>query len=160
MKKLLSLWGLGIWMTCSLFASHVSAQTTALQRARAFVCMTTPCFNPGQNPPAADVQRALVDLAEIENDCRLTTKGITSIPDRIGFARAFVNDGQDLMVLMLDFKPIARKHCASISLDDMLNAYVLERNKKKASHSATVAALLVDPQRLVKKWKGKHYRSS
>jgi hypothetical protein len=129
------------------------AQTTALERAQAFVCVSTgDCMLPYSRP---EVQKALVDLAEIENDCRPTTRGNTSIPDRIGFARARMDVFQDLMVLMLDFKPIVHKYCSSIGIDDLLKAYAFERDRG-GSHSGTISALLVDPKHLLMKSKGKN----
>lgn len=128
------------------------AQLTTLGQAQAWVCVSTgECQLPFSSKR---VQEAFVHLSEIETDCRLTSRGTTTINDRIGFARAFLDVFQDLNIMMLDFKSIAKKHCASISLDRMLNAYVIERNHG-ASHGATVAALLADPRRLVNKWRGK-----
>lgn len=140
-----------------IFPTSANA-TTAEERAQAFVCGAIgKCMLPYGNHL---VQRALRDLAEIENDCRETRKSVVSVPDRFGFARAYLDKFQDLQVLMTDFKPIARKHCASNSLDDMLNAYTLERNKTKASHSDVIAALLANPKPLLRKWRGKQARGS
>jgi hypothetical protein len=139
-------------MSQSLLMQPASAQTTALERAQAFVCVATgDCMLPYSRP---EVQTALVDLAGIESDCRLTTKGINSIPDRIGFARANIDSVQNLMVMMLDFKPITKKYCASVSIDNLLSAYVYERNHG-GSHSATIAELLTDPKRLLRNVRGK-----
>jgi hypothetical protein len=130
----------------------VHAQRTTPAQAQAWVCASTgECQLPFGSKR---VREALAHLSEIENDCRLTIRGTTTINDRIGFARASLDVFQDLNSMMLDFKLIAKKHCASISLDHMLNAYVIERNRG-ANHAVTVAALLADPRRVVKKWKGK-----
>jgi hypothetical protein len=128
------------------------AQRTTPGQAQAWVCASTgECQLPFSSKR---VQEAFAHLSEIENDCRPTIRGTTTINDRIGFARAFLDVFQDLNGMMLDFKLIAKKHCASISLDHMLNVYVIERNRG-ASHAVTMAALLADPRRLLKKWKGK-----
>ncbi len=136
----------------SLSPMAVVAQTTAGERAQAFVCAATGKCLLSQASP--QVQKTLADITEIESSCRTTTKGVVSVQDRIAFARADLDVGQDLMVLMVDFKPIARKHCASISIDAMLRAYVLERNNG-ANHAGTVASLLSDPRPSIRKWKKK-----
>lgn len=152
MKRLISTLSVVTVLSQPYFAGLADAQTTSLERAQAFVCVATgDCMLPYSRP---EVQRALGDLAQIESDCRLTTKGTNSIPDRIGFARANVDSGQNLMVMMLDFKPITNKYCASISIDKLLDAYVYERNHG-GSHSATIAELFSDPKRLLRNVKGK-----
>lgn len=152
MKQYLSLFGAVVLAPYVLISPDANAQTTAIERAQAFVCNASGhCMLPYKHP---EVQKAFIDLAEIEADCRSTTTGLNSIPDRFGFARAKLDVYQDLNILMLDFKPIVRKHCSSISLDSMLNAYVSERNRG-ASHSTAVATLLISPNSLTKTTKAK-----
>lgn len=135
-------------LSISCLSTAAVAQATAGWRAQAFVCAATgKCLLPQDSP---QVQKALADISDIEVNCRLTTKGVVSIQDRIAFARADLDVGQDLMGLMVDFKPIARKHCASYSIDTMLKAYVHERNSG-ATHAATIASLLSDPRQLIRK---------
>ena len=94
------------------------------------------------------------DLADFNKSCRNTTKGVVAISDRIAFAGAKLDRFQNLMDLMHDFKPIVQAHCSSFSIDAMLNAYALERNHG-ATHAATIAQLMKNPELLLKKGKGK-----
>ena len=135
-----------------LTTTTAGAQPTSLELAQAFVCAAKgKCLLPYDNP---EVQAVHADLADLSNFCRDTTKGTVAISDRIAFARAKLDAFQNLMDLMHDFKPIAQAHCASFSIDAMLNAYVLERNHG-ATHPETIAQLIKDPEHLLKKWKGK-----
>jgi hypothetical protein len=128
------------------------AQPTSLELAQAFVCAAKgKCLLRYDNP---EVQAVHADLADLNNFCRNTKKGVVAISDRIAFANAKLDTFQNLMDLMHDFKPIAQAHCSSFSIDLMLNSYVLERNHG-ATHPATVAQLIKNPERLLKKWRGK-----
>lgn len=135
-----------------LTTTTASAQPTSLELAQAFVCAAKgKCNLPYDNPEVREVH---ADLTDLDNFCRNTTKGVVAISDRIAFARANLDMFQDLMVLMHDFKPLAKAHCSTYSIDTMLNAYVLERNHG-ATHTETIAQLIKNPERLLKKWKGK-----
>ena len=128
------------------------AQPTSIELAQAFVCAAKgKCLLSYNNPEVREVR---ADLADLDNFCRNTTKGVVAISDRIAFANAKLEKYQDLMELMHDFKPLAQAHCFSFSIDLMLNAYVLERNHG-ATHTETIAQLIKNPERLLKKWRNK-----
>lgn len=137
-----------------LTTTTASARPTSLENAQAFVCAAKgTCTLPYDNP---EVTSAYADLTDFDKFCRNTTKGNLAISDRLGFASANVDLYQNQMDLMHDFKSVAKAHCSTYSIDSMLNAYVLERNHG-ATHTKTIAQLTENPERLLKKWKGKKY---
>lgn len=128
------------------------AEPTSWEGAQAFVCAAKgKCLLPYDN---ADVQLVHSDLVEIDKYCHKTNHRVASIADRIAWASAKLDLFQNSMVLMQDFMPVAEAHCATYSIDSLLNAYVLERNHG-ATHQKTVADLNKNPKRLLDKWKGK-----